>query len=537
VKLVRFGEAGQERPGVLDQQGRVRDASSRVSDWTGEALDPAWLAKFGAADIATLPQAPAGVRLGPPILSPGKMICIGLNYADHAAETGFELPREPLVFFKSPTALSGPTDPIKIPMTADAVDWEVELACIIGRQATNIMEERAMEVVAGFAVANDVTERTWQFHRGGQWSKAKSADTFAPLGPWLVTPDETMHLGDRRIWLRKNDSATRVGAGPDDLHCAADHRPLERVHAPRAGRRDSNGHAPRCGLQQARPRLSAAGRRTALRDRGIGRAAHGDRGLLSLGEEHHMYDVIDCSAGSYRFIKGSMAYSLGVAALPGFRLERVRFQSPIPLEDAFRRIAGIIADAKRPASALAACELRSPGQFTEASFATFNERYLSLVRGIGFSGIIDANPITRTNVCPSNYALADTSVYAFSYTVDDSAARPSFVLAGAVDFMEGDKNFRNLIVALDQVDLAGIRKKAAHALRELDRRLALFGSDWSKTTGNGLYCIHDVYEALIGEMAARGAAHAGITWHLCQPPIGGLEFEMDARSIWVERTV
>ena len=205
MKLVRFGEAGQERPGVLDQQGRVRDASSRVSDWTGEALDPAWLAKFGAADIATLPQAPAGVRLGPPILSPGKMICIGLNYADHAAETGFELPREPLVFFKSPTALSGPTDPIKIPMTADAVDWEVELACIIGRQATNIMEERAMEVVAGFAVANDVTERTWQFHRGGQWSKAKSADTFAPLGPWLVTPDETMHLGDRRIWLRKND--------------------------------------------------------------------------------------------------------------------------------------------------------------------------------------------------------------------------------------------------------------------------------------------------------------------------------------------
>lgn len=205
MKLVRFGEAGQERPGVLDQQGHVRDASSHAPDWAGAALDPAWLAGFAAMDITTLPEAPAGVRLGPPVPSPGKMICVGLNYADHAAETGFEVPREPLVFFKSPTALSGPTDPIKIPRTADAVDWEVELACVIGRATTGVTEEQAMSAVAGFAVANDVTERTWQFHRGGQWSKAKSADTFAPLGPWLVTPDEVMHLDGRRIWLRKND--------------------------------------------------------------------------------------------------------------------------------------------------------------------------------------------------------------------------------------------------------------------------------------------------------------------------------------------
>lgn len=134
------------------------------------------------------------------------MICIGLNYADHAAETGFEIPSEPLVFFKSPTALSGPTDPIKIPRTADAIDWEVELACVIGRPTLDITEEEAMAVVAGFGVANDVTERNWQFRRGGQWSKAKSADTFAPLGPWLVTPDEAMDLAGRRIWLRKNDA-------------------------------------------------------------------------------------------------------------------------------------------------------------------------------------------------------------------------------------------------------------------------------------------------------------------------------------------
>jgi 2-keto-4-pentenoate hydratase/2-oxohepta-3-ene-1,7-dioic acid hydratase in catechol pathway len=205
VRLVRFGEPGQERPGVVDKQGGVRDASSRIPDWAGEALDPAWLAEFSATDIASLPIVPAGVRLGPPVPTPGKIVCIGLNYADHAAETGFELPSEPLVFFKSPTALSGPTDPIKIPRTADAIDWEVELACVIGRPIVDVAEEEAMAAVAGFAVANDLTERNWQFRRGGQWSKAKSADTFAPLGPWLVTPDEATDLGSRRIWLQKND--------------------------------------------------------------------------------------------------------------------------------------------------------------------------------------------------------------------------------------------------------------------------------------------------------------------------------------------
>ena len=205
MKLVRFGDPGQERPGVVDQQGRVRDVSSRVSDWTGEALDPARLAELSAADIAAFPIVSADVRLGPPVPTPGKIICIGLNYADHAAETGFELPSEPLVFFKSPTAICGPTDPIKIPRTANAVDWEVELACVIGRPTADVVEAEAMAAIAGFAVANDVTERNWQFQRGGQWSKAKSADTFAPLGPWLVTPDDAVDLGSRRIWLQKNE--------------------------------------------------------------------------------------------------------------------------------------------------------------------------------------------------------------------------------------------------------------------------------------------------------------------------------------------
>jgi hypothetical protein len=250
-----------------------------------------------------------------------------------------------------------------------------------------------------------------------------------------------------------------------------------------------------------------------------------------------MHDVIEFPAGSYRFIKGSLAYSLGVAALPGFHLERVRFESPIPLDDAFRRMAEIIAEAKRPASALAACELRSPAQFTEAGFRTFNERYLALVRGISYSGVTDTNPIARTNVCPSGQTLSDACVYAFTYTVEDPGARPSFVLAGAVDLMSGDKELRELIVALDQVDLAGIKKKASHAIEDLERRMALLGFDWSMTTGNGLYCVHDIFQALTEEIARRGAAPAGLTWHLCRPPIGGLEFEMDTRSVPVERTV
>ena len=205
MKLVRFGDAGRERPGILDQQGRIRDLSGRISDWVGDALDPVALAALSATDIASYPTVPAGVRLGAPVPTPGKVVCVGLNYADHAEETGVELPSEPRVFVKSPTAICGPTDPIVIPKTAEAVDWEVELACVIGRSTAGVSEKDAMAAVAGFGVANDVTERNWQFQRGGQWSKAKSADTFAPLGPWLVTSDEVADLGPRRIWLQKND--------------------------------------------------------------------------------------------------------------------------------------------------------------------------------------------------------------------------------------------------------------------------------------------------------------------------------------------
>ncbi|AUT66759.1 fumarylacetoacetate hydrolase family protein [Paraburkholderia terrae] len=204
MKLVRFGQPGDERPGILDSSGTLRDAGSLVSDWSGDDLMIANLNQLSSRDLSKLPEVGAGSRLGCPIARPGKIVCVGLNYADHAVETGFDLPIEPLVFFKSSTALTGPSDVIKIPKTATAVDWEVELAVVIGALTRNVRIEDAATTIAGYAVANDVTERRWQFERGGQWSKAKSADTFAPLGPWLVTPDELPASLDLRIWLQKN---------------------------------------------------------------------------------------------------------------------------------------------------------------------------------------------------------------------------------------------------------------------------------------------------------------------------------------------
>jgi hypothetical protein len=200
-------------------------------------------------------------------------------------------------------------------------------------------------------------------------------------------------------------------------------------------------------------------------------------------------------------------------------------------------MAAVIAAASRPASALAACELRSPAPLSEAGFLAFNKRYINILRDFGFAEFDENNPVSRTNVCPADQKLADTCVYAFTFTVKDPVAAPSFVMAGAVDLRAGAGNLHDLIVARDQVDAAGIRKKAAHALEDLEQRLSLLGFDWSKTTGNGVYCAHDIYHAVTDEISARSAAWAGVTWHLCRPPISGLEFEMDARAIPVERNI
>ncbi|MXP62293.1 FAA hydrolase family protein [Roseomonas sp. M0104] len=190
MKLLRFGAPGQEKPGLLDADGTIRDLSGVLPDLAGEALSPEGLAKLAALDTSKLPAVSGSPRLGSPVARMTNFVCIGLNYADHAAETGAAIPKEPIIFLKSLGALSGPNDDVEIPAGSTKTDWEVELAIIIGRRAKRVSEAEAMDHVAGYAVCNDVSEREYQIERGGTWDKGKGCDTFGPLGPWLVTKDE-----------------------------------------------------------------------------------------------------------------------------------------------------------------------------------------------------------------------------------------------------------------------------------------------------------------------------------------------------------
>jgi ureidoglycolate lyase len=190
MKLLRYGPKGQEKPGMLDAQGAIRDLSSVVEDLKGEVLSANGLRKLASLDPATLPKVEGNPRLGPPVTGMSQLICIGLNYADHAAETGAAIPKEPIVFLKANGALCGPNDDVIIPKSSVKTDWEVELCIVIGTKATCVSEEQALDHVAGYAVGNDVSEREWQIERGGAWDKGKGADTFGPVGPWLVTKDE-----------------------------------------------------------------------------------------------------------------------------------------------------------------------------------------------------------------------------------------------------------------------------------------------------------------------------------------------------------
>ena len=190
MKLLRYGPAGQEKPGILDAAGAVRDLSGVVPDITGDVLSPAALAKIAAVDVNSLPKVAGNPRLGSPVTGMKNLICIGLNYADHAAETGAPIPKEPIVFLKSLNALQGPNDDVVIPRGSVKTDYEVELCIIIGTRAKYVSEDKALDHVAGYAVGNDVSEREWQAERGGAWDKGKGFDTFGPLGPWLVTKGE-----------------------------------------------------------------------------------------------------------------------------------------------------------------------------------------------------------------------------------------------------------------------------------------------------------------------------------------------------------
>jgi 2,4-didehydro-3-deoxy-L-rhamnonate hydrolase len=204
VRLIRFGESGQERPGLVDQQNILRDVSAHLDDWHGGTLGLEALARIRDLRIEDLPKVPAGERLGSPVANVGKIIGVGLNYADHAKEAGLTAPTEPLWFLKASSSLSGPNDPILRPRSASKLDWEVELAVVIGLKASYVSEAAACKYIAGYAAFNDVSERGFQLERGTQWTKGKSCDSFAPLGPWLVTADEIPHPGQLEVWLDVN---------------------------------------------------------------------------------------------------------------------------------------------------------------------------------------------------------------------------------------------------------------------------------------------------------------------------------------------
>jgi 2-keto-4-pentenoate hydratase/2-oxohepta-3-ene-1,7-dioic acid hydratase in catechol pathway len=203
MKLLRFGAPGHERPGILDANGQIRDLSGHVGDFVGPGLADA-IEAAAAVDPTSLPLVEGTPRIGPCVGGVGKFICIGLNYSDHAAESGMEVPPEPIIFFKATSAICGPNDDVEIPRGSSATDWEVELAVVIGKAAKYISEDQALDHVAGYCVVNDVSERDFQIRRHGQWVKGKSADTFGPTGPWLVTRDEVPDPQNLDMYLEVN---------------------------------------------------------------------------------------------------------------------------------------------------------------------------------------------------------------------------------------------------------------------------------------------------------------------------------------------
>jgi 2,4-diketo-3-deoxy-L-fuconate hydrolase len=211
MKLVRFGEAGKERPGVLDSDGHVRDLSAHVKDISGDVLSDDSLKHLAEIDPKSLPRLPDGVRLGAPVATPSKFVAIGLNYSDHAAEVGATPPTEPIIFLKAVTSICGPNDAVEKPRGSTKLDWEVELGIIIGKRAKYVDEISAYSYIAGYCLGNDVSERNFQTERQGQWTKGKSHDTFGPLGPWLVTRDEIPNPQNLRMWLDVNGERQQNG--------------------------------------------------------------------------------------------------------------------------------------------------------------------------------------------------------------------------------------------------------------------------------------------------------------------------------------
>ncbi|MGE8674484.1 MAG: fumarylacetoacetate hydrolase family protein [Achromobacter kerstersii] len=212
MKLMRYGAKGAEKPGLIDKQGNVRDLSGVLPDITAETLAGARLAELRALDPASLPLVTNPGRVAPPWRGMGKFICIGLNYADHAAESGLAVPAEPVIFMKPTSAVVGPNDPVVLPQDSVKTDWEVELGVVIGERARYVSEADAMKHVAGYCIVNDVSEREYQIERGGTWDKGKGCDTFGPIGPWLATADEIPNPQDLEMWLEVNGKRFQNGS-------------------------------------------------------------------------------------------------------------------------------------------------------------------------------------------------------------------------------------------------------------------------------------------------------------------------------------
>jgi 2-keto-4-pentenoate hydratase/2-oxohepta-3-ene-1,7-dioic acid hydratase in catechol pathway len=270
MKLMRVGPLGQEKPAILDKDGKVRDLSAHVSDIGGDAISPEGLAKIAALDLASLPEIAAD-RIGPCVAGTGKFICIGLNYSDHAAETGAAVPPEPVIFMKATSAICGPNDDVLIPRGSEKTDWEVELGVVIGKTAKYVSEADAMDYVAGYCVSHDVSERAFQTERSGQWTKGKSCDTFGPIGPWLVTKDEVANPHDLKMWLSVNGKMMQDGSSKTMVYGVAHVVSyLSQFMSLHPGDVISTGTPPGVGLGMKPPQFLKAGDVVELGIEGLG---------------------------------------------------------------------------------------------------------------------------------------------------------------------------------------------------------------------------------------------------------------------------
>lgn len=271
MKLVRYGSRGEERPGVVDRAGRIRDLSGYVEDIGGAALDPDELARLAALDPDSLPLVDGNPRIGPCVTGVGKFICIGLNYSDHAAETGATVPPEPIIFMKATSAITGPNDDLLLPRGSEKTDWEVELGIVIGRKAKYVSEAEALDYVAGYCTVHDVSERAFQIERHGQWTKGKSCDSFGPIGPWLVTKDAVQNPQNLPMWLKVNGETMQNGStrtmvyGPAYLVSY-----LSQFMSLQPGDIISTGTPPGVGMGMKPPRFLKAGDVVELGVEGLG---------------------------------------------------------------------------------------------------------------------------------------------------------------------------------------------------------------------------------------------------------------------------